>query len=1237
MKRLLLLVPFFISISALAELHFTYCDPATKELKVKNYGVSAIDISNYRLCSSFVYKVLNSGTGITILSGDFNLGAGEEVHFSWTDSGGGFSDNMDDMGLYISANFSDPNSMVDFIEWGAGDQGREDVAVSAGIWTEDVFVPTPGPFYYIGDGQLNGPAQWSQSPPGGDVYTGVRINEIDPDQPSADAGEFVELFGDPNASLDGLVVVFFQGAQNDVAYAAFDLDGYSLDANGFFVLGNANVPSVQLTFADNSLQNGEDGIAIYVGDATSWSASEVAVSENLVDAAVYGTEDPDDVTLLAILTPGQPQLDDLANSTTSFSRVPDGGEAFATTTYVVQDITPGYSNVPACQGASVTVVSGNVEQCTEDDNAPIQVSTTSQFGDFYIYILTDVNDAVISYNTDGIFEMDTEGEGEFHIYGFAYNGLLNEATVSFGSPVSGASAGDCSSLSLDNVIITRTLCSAPTCDGGSVTGVNGETYYSVCADETEDLISFENTSVGDVGYAYFLIDSDLNIVQEITEPALDANALAVGTYYLAGVSFDGTLNPDSIEVGDPFDGISNVGGTCISNSISNLQIDVTTCIVLEGCTELYFSEYIEGTANNKAIEIYNPTPFPANLDDYDVLGYFNGSVSPGPVIALSGTLAPGETYLIVNSQAQPSLLNLADVTGGIATFNGNDALVLAHNLVPIDVIGTVGEDPITNWTFGTGATSNMTLVRNSAVTAPTTNWVQSQGQWIIQPIDDFSNAGSHATFPCSDIAFIGFTEIAQSVEESVGSVTVTVQSFNVSTPVEVTIDLTDATATLVDDFQNVFPITLTFDSENTLQSFTIDIVDDELLEVYEYFSMNMIVDPELATLVIDEQTITIEPSDQSYPLYTIEQITAQSGNQGIADSLGVFCTIAGIVHGINFNGDGIHFTLIENSAGIKIFDANDNFGYTVEEGDSVRVKGEVTQFYGMTEFFPDSIFFVDGGHPLEVPQYMTSPLGEEQESRMVRFECLELVDESQWTNELNGFFVDVTDGTNVFAMFIDLDTDIYGTDAPSGHFSVTGIGAQFDTTGSPYNEGYNFWPRYLEDFYDELTASFIQFGDIVYGDEGVTIDFINTSVGGTNLSWDFGDGTSGTEQFPSKFYSYDFLSNVAEVTISLTVDNEDGCSDTFTYTTDAVYVGVSEIENAEIQMYPNPASDIIHIRATDSIESIDLADATGRIVWSLNNAGGLLADVDVSRLPAGLYQVRIATSKNSSTQKLMVR
>ncbi|MEZ4761765.1 MAG: hypothetical protein R3C26_00745 [Calditrichia bacterium] len=75
----------------------------------------------------------------------------------------------------------------------------------------------------------------------------VVINEVDSDQDGTDMAEFVELFdgGTGNTDLSGLVLVFFNGT-SDVSYAAYDLDGFSTNAAGYFVAGNAAVPNVVL-------------------------------------------------------------------------------------------------------------------------------------------------------------------------------------------------------------------------------------------------------------------------------------------------------------------------------------------------------------------------------------------------------------------------------------------------------------------------------------------------------------------------------------------------------------------------------------------------------------------------------------------------------------------------------------------------------------------------------------------------------------------------------------------------------------------------------------------------------------------------------------------------------------------------------------------------------------------------------------------------------------------------------
>ena len=180
----------------------------------------------------------------------------------------------------------------------------------------------------------------------------VVINEVDADQFGTDAAEFIEIYGTPGKSLNGMVMVWFNGATS-TSYKTTDLTGYNIPASGYFVIGNAGVPNVNLTFAGNTLQNGADAIAIYSATIASWPNGTAASTTGLVDAVVYGTADPDATTLLNTLTAGQPQVDELAATSTlnnSSSRLPDGGAPFNSSSYVAQLPTPGASNTGTISG-----------------------------------------------------------------------------------------------------------------------------------------------------------------------------------------------------------------------------------------------------------------------------------------------------------------------------------------------------------------------------------------------------------------------------------------------------------------------------------------------------------------------------------------------------------------------------------------------------------------------------------------------------------------------------------------------------------------------------------------------------------------------------------------------------------------------------------------------------------------------------------------------------------------------
>jgi len=156
---------------------------------------------------------------------------------------------------------------------------------------------------------------------------GQVINEIDADTPGTDMAEFIELLWTPNTALDGLVVVLYNGS-SDTSYAAYDLDGQSTDANGFYILGNTGIISAGDTDmgADNSLQNGADAVALYTGDDTDFPDATPATDANLVDAIVYGTGDADDTDLMMALGETTQWDESLngANSTESLQLTADG-------------------------------------------------------------------------------------------------------------------------------------------------------------------------------------------------------------------------------------------------------------------------------------------------------------------------------------------------------------------------------------------------------------------------------------------------------------------------------------------------------------------------------------------------------------------------------------------------------------------------------------------------------------------------------------------------------------------------------------------------------------------------------------------------------------------------------------------------------------------------------------------------------------------------------------------------
>ena len=163
--------------------------------------------------------------------------------------------------------------------------------------------------------------------------------------------------------------------------------------------------------------------------------------------------------------------------------------------------------------------------------------------------------------------------------------------------------------------------------------------------------------------------------------------------------------------------------------------------------DLFISEYIEGSSNNKAIELYNPTGAALDLTGYMVHIYSNGSPTATKSFDLTGvTLGIGETYVIVTDTfagtgTYDEVQAFAD-SDAVVFFNGDDALSITKNGELIDVFGVIGEDPGTNWPVGTGFTSEFTLVRKPGITGGSDTW--NPEEWIVYPQNTFDYLGSHS-------------------------------------------------------------------------------------------------------------------------------------------------------------------------------------------------------------------------------------------------------------------------------------------------------------------------------------------------------------------------------------------------------------------------------------------------------------------------------------------------------------
>ncbi|HRG90623.1 MAG TPA: lamin tail domain-containing protein, partial [Chitinophagales bacterium] len=266
-----------------------------------------------------------------------------------------------------------------------------------------------------------------------------------------------------------------------------------------------------------------------------------------------------------------------------------------------------------------------------------------------------------------------------------------------------------------------------------------------------------------------------------------------------------------------------------------MAVLATASVFAQPCTKLFFSEYVEGSSNNKALEIYNPTSAPVSLFGYKVVLYTNGQTTANATFNLNATIGAGDVYVIVNNQADSATFKTkADTVSGVTNFNGDDAVLLMYGTDTIDKFGVLGIDPGTGWqvdTFTTG-TVNHTLIRKPAVQQGAVTWDATQ--WVVLPQDSNQlgvHTGPTGLTPCAvtpQDTFANFNPISGTFTGINGNYNLTVQlSLPHSDSMSVGVALATGNAQFLNNYTTQ---TVTFASGNAFSSLALTVTDDLIQE-----------------------------------------------------------------------------------------------------------------------------------------------------------------------------------------------------------------------------------------------------------------------------------------------------------------------------------------------------------------------------------------------------------------------
>lgn len=440
------------------------------------------------------------------------------------------------------------------------------------------------------------------------------INEIEADETGTDATEFVELKGNANESVAGLTLVFYNGS-GGVSYLALDLTG-TADANGFYLAGNSGVtPAPAVTWPDNTLQNGEDAVALYSGTSASAfpnGTNKSAAPGTLVDSIAYETGADTDIA--GGWAPLNSTVYQEGGVTASLGRYPNGSGGWSnqpstpgapnpgqTPTIMPAGVDFGTFNAAAATTRTVTISNGSASAFTVSQFA-LDASTSSVFT-----ILSGPTPPVPvtlqpSESTSVTLQFNNSNTASSQVFGGSINYTTDAQSNASGSiPVSAQFVQVVTPAVAGSVLINE-LCYDPNAGttGGGTQDFNNDSVKSTTQDE---FVEFYNTTNSPINIQGWMMRTSTNQYIMPVNTVIAAKGFlalfsggtptgfAPGTAIASGVGFanagtkveltDGTTRTDGVaylagEDSPDADGFTNLGLTSSGGSIGRVTDGAAT-------------------------------------------------------------------------------------------------------------------------------------------------------------------------------------------------------------------------------------------------------------------------------------------------------------------------------------------------------------------------------------------------------------------------------------------------------------------------------------------------------------------------------------------------------------------------------------------------------------------------------------------------------------------------------------